>query len=65
MVELTKLHGTSCSMSNAVLQYPVHVVKHIILPLILPLVLESSSEFELHLGSRVNGPFAQFRESTN
>jgi len=36
------------------------------LTMILPLLeLESSSEFELHLGSRINDRFAQFRESAN
>ena len=52
-------------MSIAFKWYPVQVVKYSILPIILPLVLESVSEFELHLGSRVNDQFAQARESAN
>ena len=63
--EKTKLHGSSCSMNNAFAWYPVQVVEHSILPIILPLVQESLSEFELHLGSRVNDQFAQSRESAN
>ena len=65
MGELTKLYESSCSMSTTFTWYPVQVVKHNILPIILPLVLEYVSEFELHLGSRINGHFAQSRESAN